>query len=205
MQLRALRGWILAVSWTLAVSTAAPRAAEAAGPADPMPEVLISGERPVPGMWRVSNANPTLWILATLVPLPRQMTWRSHEVGTRIASSRVVPAPPEIMAESEFLAIGSISGFCPAPRKFESQETLKQVFPPDLHNRWLTVSPLYTSRSYDDHWRPILAARHLFQGALEKRFLIYSRPQRGVRNAAEVGCQLRYGVSRTRAIMRQSG
>jgi hypothetical protein len=99
MQLRALRGWILAVSWTLAVSTAAPRAAEAAGPADPMPEVLISGERPGPGMWHVSSGNHTLWILATLVPLPRQMTWRSHEVGTRIASSRVVPAPPEIMAD----------------------------------------------------------------------------------------------------------
>ena len=53
-------------------------------------EVLVTGERPGPGMWRVAKDGHELWILATLQPLPKNMTWRSQAVEQRIANSQVV-------------------------------------------------------------------------------------------------------------------
>jgi len=168
MELQALRGWILAIYWGLTVHIAASRAAEPPGPADAMPEVLISGERPGPGMWRVTNGSHTLWILATLVPLPSRMTWRSHEVETRIANSQVVLAPPEIMADVGFFGDPAYWALLSRAEKNPNHRTLKQVLAPDLYSRWLALSTMYTARAYDDHVRPILAARDLFQGAVDK-------------------------------------
>ena len=68
----------------------------------PLDEILVTGERPGPAMWRVSNGTHDLWILATLLPLPKHMTWRSYVVENRIALSHVVLAPPEIMADIDF-------------------------------------------------------------------------------------------------------
>jgi hypothetical protein len=46
-------------------------------------------------MWRVSKNGHDLWILATLEPLPKNMTWRSLVVEKRIASSQVVLSSPD--------------------------------------------------------------------------------------------------------------
>ena len=109
-ELRSLLGWVLSVCLGLAVASSALRGAEPPSLSEPLPEVLINGERPGPGMWRVSKGDHTLWILATLVPLPKQVTWRSHAVETRIASSRVVLAPPEIVADLWFLGYPDYAG-----------------------------------------------------------------------------------------------
>ena len=58
-------------------------------------EVLITGERPGPAMWKVSNGDHTLWIMGTLSPLPAKMTWRSREAEAVIgrSGSGTPPAP----------------------------------------------------------------------------------------------------------------
>jgi uncharacterized protein YbaP (TraB family) len=43
-------------------------------------ELVVTGERTGPGMWHVQRGRGQLWILGSLSPLPRGITWRSREV-----------------------------------------------------------------------------------------------------------------------------
>src|SRR5690242_8623754 len=65
-------------------------AAPTPSPTEPMDEVVVSGEQPGPGLWKVSKGTHTLWILGTLTPLPQKMTWRSREVENVVAKSNEV-------------------------------------------------------------------------------------------------------------------
>src|SRR5690242_7710009 len=56
-------------------------------PTESMDEVVVSGEQPGPGLWKVTKGSHTLWILGTLTPLPQKMTWRSREVERVVAKS----------------------------------------------------------------------------------------------------------------------
>ena len=48
-------------------------------------EIEVTGERPGPRMWRVSNGDHVVWLLGTLEPLPKRMDWRSNEVEAVLA------------------------------------------------------------------------------------------------------------------------
>src|SRR6185312_1379732 len=61
-----------------------------------LPAVLVTGVQPGPGMWRVSRDGHELWILGTLSPLPRGMTWQSREVESVIASAQEILLPPSV-------------------------------------------------------------------------------------------------------------
>jgi uncharacterized protein YbaP (TraB family) len=157
------KGSVLGVCLGLAVVLPVLWAAEPPSPPGPMAEVLVSGELPGPGMWRVSKGDHTLWILATLVPLPRRMTWRSHSVEKRIASSQVVLAPPEIVADVGFFDDPLYLGAVRRAEKNPNKETLDHVLTPELYNRWSPLRTRFIDSSYDEHARPIIAARDLFQ------------------------------------------
>lgn len=59
----------------------------AAAPAAVLDEVLVTGEQPGPGLWRVSRGEHELWILGTFDPLPRKMSWRAEEATEVIGRS----------------------------------------------------------------------------------------------------------------------
>jgi hypothetical protein len=99
----------------------------------PLDEILVTGERPGPAMWRVSNGTHDLWILATLVPLPRHMTWRSHAVENRIALSQVVLAPPEIMADMDFFGNPVYAQSLVQAQTIRDHRSLKQILPNDTY------------------------------------------------------------------------
>jgi hypothetical protein len=149
---------------TAPAAPAAPAAPEDAG----IVEVLVTGERTGPGMWRVSKDGHELWILATLEPLPKDLTWRSRDVDARIAQSQTVLAPPDID-----LDIGFFRGLTLVPsllhaRKNADGRTLEQVLPHDLYIRWLALKVKYLGRwSGDEHVRPIVAAHELYTHAVE--------------------------------------
>ena len=72
--------WLLLVCSAVAVNAGAPAAARV-DTEPPLEEILVVGEQPGPAMWRVSKGDHTLWIFATLEPLPKDMVWRSKERG----------------------------------------------------------------------------------------------------------------------------
>src|ERR1700761_5814648 len=79
-----------------------PPAAEA-----PPEEVVVEGKHEGPRMWRVTKGNHTLWILGTITPLPRKMTWQSDSVESLLHETQeVLPAWPSIgVGANPFTAI----------------------------------------------------------------------------------------------------
>jgi len=53
-------------------------------------EVLVTGEHPGPGLWKVLHGENTLWILGTYAPLPQRLIWRSQEVEIAISEAQQV-------------------------------------------------------------------------------------------------------------------
>jgi uncharacterized protein YbaP (TraB family) len=130
-------------------------------------EVLVTGERPGPGMWRVSKGGHDLWVLATLQPLPKNMTWRSELVEQRIASSQVVISPPRVDADIGFFRSLTLIPSLLRARKSPDGRTLEQLLPHDLYIRWLALRVKYGTAD-DEHKRPMLAALDLYLRALDE-------------------------------------
>ena len=49
-------------------------------PSQVMQELVVTGERTGPGMWHVHRGAAHLWILGSITPLPKGITWRSKQV-----------------------------------------------------------------------------------------------------------------------------
>src|SRR5215470_17047832 len=63
----------------------------------PPEEVVVEGKHEGPRMWRVTKGDHTMWILGTITPLPRKMTWQSDSVETLLHETQeVLPAWPSI-------------------------------------------------------------------------------------------------------------
>jgi uncharacterized protein YbaP (TraB family) len=158
--LRSLAGALLAAAMASAVAEV-PRAE--------LQEVLVTGEQPGPGMWRITSGDHELWILGTLSPLPKKMTWRSRHAEEIIARSQEVIAPPTIS-----FGIGFFQGLTLVPsvlraRKNSDDQTLKDVLPPNLYPRWLALKEKYLGRGESvERFRPSVAARELYVHALDQ-------------------------------------
>jgi uncharacterized protein YbaP (TraB family) len=132
-------------------------------------QVLVTGEQPGPGLWKVHKGDHTLWILGTLTPLPEKMTWRSAEVETVISHSQVVLAAPEIKAEIGFFRALTLVPSLLKARKNPDGAELKEVLPPDLYARWSTLKTKYIGNDDSiEKWRPMFAAQKLYVAAVEK-------------------------------------
>jgi len=160
---------LAALSAFAACSVVAAEPSSAADVAPPLAEVVVTGEQPGPGLWRVSHAGHDLWILGTLEPLPKKMTWRARETDAIISRSQEVLAPPGFDVH-----VGLFKGLTAIPtalraRKNADGETLEQVLPPDLYARWLALKEKYLgSGNGVEKFRPLFAARELYVGALDR-------------------------------------
>lgn len=152
-------------------SSSADAAADAPGAG--LGEILVTGEQPGPGMWRVSKGDHDLWILATLEPLPKQMRWRSQPVDARIAASQVVLGPPDVSVDIGFFRGLTLIPSLLRARKNPDGQTLEQVLPHDLYIRWLALKVKYLgSWSGDERLRPMVAAVELYTHAVDEAGLV---------------------------------
>jgi len=133
--------------------------------------VAVTGVLPGPALWKVSKDGHVMWILGITSPLPKGMQWESSKVERLIASSRQVLKPPgmEIGAKVGFwgrlFLIPSMIGL----KQLPDGETLQQVLPPDLYNRWLVQKNKYLRYSWDvDRLRPTFAGEKLYNAALSR-------------------------------------
>jgi hypothetical protein len=67
-------------------------------PAQTMDEVVVTGERTGPGMWHLHRGAAQVWILGSMSPLPKGITWRSTQVEQVLdgANQVLVQKPFEI-------------------------------------------------------------------------------------------------------------
>jgi uncharacterized protein YbaP (TraB family) len=133
----------------------------------PLDEIIVTAERAGPGMWHVRRGAANVWILGSISPLPRDITWRSKQVETVLESTSqvLVQKPLEIsiprvlwmlIADRKFLMVGG-------------GKRLKDVLPADLHARF--AAQRSTVGEDEDKWeryRPIIAAAFLQQAAFHR-------------------------------------
>ncbi|WP_157994471.1 TraB/GumN family protein [Peristeroidobacter agariperforans] len=127
-------------------------------------EVLVLGEQPGPGLWKVSKGSHTLWILGTYVPTPRGMVWRSKQVEAVIAASDEVLGP--------YSASLRVKGAKP----YQSQRgKLKDVLPRKVHARWRSLRDKYIGDDPEtEKLLPTAAALLLRSRAFERIGLSYA-------------------------------
>lgn len=135
-----------------------------------MDTVVVSGAQPGPGMWKVTSGENAMWVLGTLSPLPRRMTWLSRDVEAVIGQAQEVIQPPGITVTSDmgrFRSLLLIPSLLRA-RKNPEGRPLDEVLPADLHARWTLLKLRYLGRGRKfDNWRPVFAGYKLYEAALK--------------------------------------
>jgi hypothetical protein len=161
---------ILVISLLLLISlpSATLLASEGDEPTTPMDEVVVTGEQPGPAMWKVSKNDHVLWIYGTLDIIPKNATWKSHQVEATIASSR------EVLPGS--VSFGNVTGFFKTMaflHRLNRAEhnthgrALAQILPPDLYQRFKALQLKYAPKDRNiERLRPMWAALSLRTGAL---------------------------------------
>lgn len=145
---------------------------DAPAPADEGEKVLVVGQRPGPGLWKVSKDDHVLWIFGTYSPLPKNMTWRSAQVEKIIAQSQEFLGSPSAgigVGWSNSLNLLTALPFVIGFKKNADGAHLKDVVPPDVYARWTVLKAKYIGDdSGIESERPIFAAGELFNKALDK-------------------------------------
>lgn len=146
-------------------------AQEAGKPAEQLDEletVLVVGEQPGPGLWKVSKDGHVMWVLASYSPLPRDMTWRSKRVEERIAESQEVLYPGSVNIDYD-IGFFRVLGLIPSVLKADDipdGRTLKDVLPAETYEQWHVLQQKYLARDDGvDRSRPAFAIRRLREAA----------------------------------------
>lgn len=130
-------------------------------------EIVVTAERAGPGMWHVHRGDANVWLLGSISPLPRDMTWRSKQVESVLESTTqvLVQKPIEI-------SVPRILWMLIADRKYlmvSGGKKLKDVLPPDLHARFAAQRSKVTDDAGKwERYRPIIAAAFLQQAAFHQ-------------------------------------
>jgi hypothetical protein len=152
----------------LLLSTPAWSQTDAAAPQSGTPEtILVVGQRPGPGMWKISKGDHVLWVFATYSPLPANMQWRSQQVEAIIAQSQLYLSPPTLGA-----SVGLWGGMKMLPhmvgmRKNPGGAMLRDVVAPEVYARWRVLKAKYKVSDDAESERPMFAAETLYRAGLQ--------------------------------------
>lgn len=133
-------------------------------------QILVVGQRPGPGLWKVSKGDNVLWIFGSYAPLPKKMEWRSHEVERIIAQSQEFLTPPSAKTKMGFFRKVSLLPYAIGIQKLPDGATIKDVLPADVYARWLPLKAKYLPKEGDDieRKRPLFVAGELYSAALHQ-------------------------------------
>lgn len=143
---------------------------------EPMEEVVVTGEFPGPGMWKVTRAeDPThvLWIVGDPPPLPKRMQWKSRDVESVVLRSQEILLDASVRMQPDE-KIGVFRGLSLLPaamkaRRNPGEATLRERVPPQLYSRWLVQKKRYLGRDGGvEAWRPLFAADKLRRAAFDE-------------------------------------
>lgn len=152
-----------------ATDTAAAAASAASNQPPTLDAVMVTGEQPGPGLWKVSKGGHVLWILGAQYPLPKNMTWKAAEVEQTIGQSQVVIADASARLDISFFHKLTLLPAAYGARKNDNGATLKDMLPPAIYSRWQSLKAKYVGNdSGIERLRPMVAANELYGKALDK-------------------------------------
>jgi len=135
-----------------------------------MEEILVAGESPGPGLWKVSkptdDGEHVLWIFGTLGAEPTGLKWRPRQVEKIVAESQEVIYPGQLgITMQEKVGVFTMLRLLPTAfraRKNPDDKTLGDLLPADVYARWRVLKTEYIgSDGGIEKWRPFLAAQRL--------------------------------------------
>ncbi len=149
--------------------------------------VMVTGESPGPGLWKVSRGDHVLWIAGTHAPVPKKLTWKSARIEDVVKSAQEVISAPSVSVSSSQLGWWTTLTLLPTAFSVPynpDNKTLRDVMPPALYARWETQRDKhllgYNDTSNEvDRWRPWFAAAKLYRSALDKADLTSTNPMWG--------------------------
>lgn len=136
-----------------------------------METVLVTGEQPGPGMWKVSRGDHVMWVFGTIGEVPDSIAWRTKEMEARIAESQEILYPAWPRAE---LDISAFQALTLVPLAFKVAKnpdgaTLKDVFSPGDYATWLRLKQKYLGDDDDiEKYRPMVAEEKLSNAIARK-------------------------------------
>jgi hypothetical protein len=165
----------LALALGLALPVAAQPAQSAPAPPAEAPlatleTVVVTGIQPGPGLWQIRRSDHTLWVMATLSPLPKRVDWEPRELDALVARADRVLDLPGVNVDAD---VGFFGGLRLLPsalraRKNPDDKTLSDVLPPALYARWEVQKAKYLGRDRGiEQRRPLFAAYALMDEALD--------------------------------------
>lgn len=118
-------------------------------------------------MWRVHHGSAQVWILGSLSPLPKGITWRSNQV------EQVLNDTTQVLVQKPFeIGIARILWLLITERSvlmIRGGKRLKDVLPADLHARFAVQRAKYTDDPQKwERFRPLIAAAFLQQAAFHQ-------------------------------------
>ena len=168
---------VSSVALCLALAPVWAQAPAAAEPAEPLDEVVVAGEYPGPGLWKVTRADATdghvLWIVGEPPPLPRDMKWKSKDIEAVALGAQEILFDSGVRMDADE-KIGFFRGLTLIPaileaRRNPDEATLKDLVPADMYQRWLVQKKLYLGRERGvESWRPLFAADKLRKAAFDE-------------------------------------
>jgi uncharacterized protein YbaP (TraB family) len=140
--------------------------------ADGNEEVLVSGERPGPPLWKVRHGDNTLYILATISPTPKNLQWRSREVEAVLDRATAFVDTTSTTIGANIKKIGYLKAMGMALEfqrllKNPDGKRLEDVLPADLNARFMALKARYAPKDRSMlKRRPVFAAEELWRAAV---------------------------------------
>lgn len=143
-------------------------------------EVVVTGEQPGPQLWKATRGGHVLWILGTVTPKPRDITWKSKEVALVLDHTQLVinqqlqgsAWPANISLEPDmsgpFQGIRAMRMASKIRKEFPPPP-LRESVPPELYARFQSLKAKYMPKNNDiETRRPRVAASALYAAAIDK-------------------------------------
>jgi hypothetical protein len=143
---------------------------------EPLDEVVVSGEYPGPGLWKITRADDAaghvMWIVGEPPPLPKRMKWKSKDIEAVALGAQEILRDSGVRMDADE-KIGFFRGITLLPAILEARRNpddakLKDLVPADMYARWLVQKKLYLGRETGvESWRPLFAADKLRKAAFD--------------------------------------
>jgi hypothetical protein len=161
-----------------AASAPAPaqQAADAPAPETVAAQILVSGKRPGPGLWKVSKGEHVMWVFGLYSPLPQKMEWDTARVERLVAQSQEVLKVPGVSVgtSSVFGTLAALPGLI-GMKKNPDGATLHDVLPAEVYARWQALKGKYIGDDDGvERYRPFFASEELVEAGLKKNGLVKS-------------------------------
>ena len=167
---------VSSIATWLALAAIGAQAPATAQDVEPLDEVVVSGEYPGPGLWKITRADDAsghvMWIVGEPPPLPKRMKWKSKDIEAVALGAQEILRDSAVRMDADE-KIGFFRGITLLPAILEARRNpddakLKDLVPAEMYARWLVQKKRYLGRETGvESWRPLFAADKLRKAAFD--------------------------------------